>query len=205
MRNDFYFDNQTTGKQEQDIERKKENLSFIRETVIGIIGIILVFVFVIRIVIVSGPSMKQTLINGDVLLLLSSAIYTEPKYGDIVVISKENFKNGDPFIKRVIATEGQEVDINFKTGVVYVDGSPLEESYTNTPTNLYEGVSFPLVVKEGCVFVMGDNRNDSMDSRSTQIGLIDCREILGRAIFILLPAKNEESGKMEFDRIGGLW
>ena len=143
--------------------------------------------------------------DGDYLLLLSSTFYHNPKQGDIIVASKDSFKNGEPIIKRVIATEGQEVNIDFGRGIVDVDGGPLDEPYITAPTTLFEGVSFPLVVDKGCVFVMGDNRNDSKDSRSPEIGLVDKREIIGKAVLLVLPGKNEHSGKREFDRIGGLW
>ena len=159
---------------------------------------------VFRVVVVSGPSMMQTLKNGDALILLSNVFYKSPKYGDIVVASKDSFKNGEPIIKRVIATEGQTVDIDFDKGIVYVDGVALDEPYTNTTTNLFEGAAFPQLVKEGCVFVLGDNRNDSMDSRSVDIGQIDCRELLGKAIFLVLPGADENTHKREFDRIGAL-
>jgi signal peptidase I len=82
---------------------------------------------------------------------------------------------------------GQKVDIDFVNGVVYVDDVALDEPYVNTPTNLFEGTEFPLVVKEGCVFVMGDNRNDSKDSRSSDIGFIDERYIVGKVAVRLFP------------------
>ena len=97
------------------------------------------------------------------------------------------------------------MDIDFEKGIVYVDGKALDEPYVNTPTNLYEGVSFPLTVKENCVFVMGDNRNDSKDSRSSEIGQIDRRELLGKALFLVVPGVTEDVGEREFDRIGVLW
>ena len=127
-----------------------------------------------------------------------------PKCGDIIVASKDSFKDGEPIIKRVIATEGQTVDIDFTAGIVYVDGEALVEPYVNTPTTLKEGVAFPLTVSEGCVFVMGDNRNDSLDSRSTEIGEIDCREVLGRVLFLVLPGKDPITEKRDFSRIGAL-
>ena len=102
----------------------------------------------------------------------------------------------------MIATEGQWVDIDFEEGIVYVNGTALEEPYIKTPTNAFEGVGFPLMVDEGCIFVMGDNRNESKDSRSLEIGLIDKREILGKAIFLFLPATDEGHSGPEFDRIG---
>ena len=167
-----------------------------------LIGILLVFVLLFRVVVVSGPSMKNTLLDGDCLILLSNVFYNEPKQGDIIVAAKKSFRDGEPIIKRVIATEGQEVDIDFSAGVVYVDGVALNEPYTLTPTTLYEGIAFPLIVEEGCIFAMGDNRNDSKDSRSIEIGQIDCREILGRAIFLLLPGADEKRDKRDFGRIG---
>ncbi len=167
-------------------------------------GILLVLLLLFRIVIVSGPSMNATLIDGDSLLLLSNIFYTDPKPGDIVVASKESFKDGEPIIKRVIATEGQEVDIDFAAGIVYVDGVALKEDYTLTPTNREEGNHFPMVVDEGCIFVMGDNRNMSKDSRNPEIGLIDKREVLGKAIFLLYPGTNGGTQKPEYDRIGAI-
>ena len=184
---------------------QKTVLSYLHDLVFGLVGVLVVFMFLFRMVVVSGPSMMQTLQDGDSLILLSNVIYTNPKYGDIVVASKESFKNGEPIIKRVIATEGQTVDIDFELGIVYVDGVALHESYVNTPTNLFEGTTFPLVVEEGHVFVLGDNRNDSMDSRSTQIGQIDKRELLGKAIFLVLPGEDAVTEKRDFKRIGALW
>ena len=165
-------------------------------------GILLVLLLLFRIVIVSGPSMNATLIDGDFLLLLSNIFYTEPQQGDIVVASKDSFKNGEPIIKRVIATEGQEVDIDFDAGIVYVDGTALTEAYTLTPTNLEEGMTFPMIVDEGCIFVMGDNRNMSKDSRNPEIGLIDKREVLGKAIVLLFPGTNGGLTQPQYTRIG---
>ena len=159
---------------------------------IVILGLLLCF----RVVVVSGTSMNNTLLDGDYLLLLSNTFYQDPQYGDIIVASKESFDDGKSIIKRVIATEGQWVDIDFEKGVVKIsdDGMntwrELDEPYVNTPTNLQEGVQFPLYVKEGCLFVMGDNRNGSRDSRSPDIGLIDKREVMGKVIFLLVPGTN---------------
>ena len=186
-------------------ERQKTVLSYLHDLVFGLVAVLLVFMLVFRVIVVSGPSMMQTLQNGDCIILLSSIFYGEPKHGDIVVVSKEAYKSGEPIIKRVIATEGQKVDIDFVVGTVTVDGKVLDEPYVNTPTNLYEGVSFPLTVEEGCVFVMGDNRNDSKDSRSPEIGQIDCREILGKALFLALPGVSEDTNKRDLKRIGVLW
>ena len=103
-----------------------------------------------------------------------------------------------PIIKRVIATEGQTVDIDFENGVVFVDGKRLIEPYTRTPTNLSYDVKFPITVKKNCVFVMGDNRNDSLDSRSSSIGdggMLDKRYILGKALIRIFPF--DKFGKIE--------
>lgn len=182
----------------------KNILSYLHDIVFGLSSVLLVVMLLFRIVIVSGPSMMQTLQNGDRLIVLSNAVYKNPKAGDIIVASKDSFKDGEPIIKRVIATEGQKVDIDFKTGLVYVDDKVLYEPYINTPTNFYEGVDFPLIVDEGCLFVMGDNRNDSKDSRSIEIGLIDRREILGKAIFLVIPGVDPDTEKRELNRIGAL-
>ena len=103
-----------------------------------------------------------------------------PGYGDIVVISQPNDMD-ENLIKRVIATEGQQVDINFSTGAVYIDGHEIVEKYISTPTTNYYDVNFPVTVPEGCCFVMGDNRQNSVDSRSTIVGFIDNRYVIGNA------------------------
>ena len=183
-------------------ELKQNVLSYLRDFVCWLSAVLLVFLLVFRIVVVSGPSMNTTLLDGDYIVLLSNVLYGQPEQGDIIVASKASFKNGEPIIKRVIATEGQQVDINFDLGIVYVDGQALDEPYTLTPTNMWEGTSFPLTVDENCLFVMGDNRNESKDSRDPDIGLIDCRQVLGKAIFLLIPGKDNDTGKQQFNRIG---
>ena len=185
-------------------QNKRVFLSYLHDLVTLVAAVLLIFSLLFRVVIVSGPSMNDTLIDGDWLLLLSNVLYGDPKQGDIIVASKDSYDNGSPIIKRVIATEGQEVDIDFLSGLVYVDGTALEEPYTLTPTNMSEGITFPLIVDEGCLFVMGDNRNVSKDSRSTEIGLIDCREVLGKAILLFFPGNNGGRLTREFNRIGVL-
>ena len=122
--------------------------------------------------------MYSTLLDGDYLLLLGNVFYQEPEFGDIVVISKKSFDNGSPIVKRVIATEGQTVDIDFENGIVYVDDVALNEPYINSLTTMNEGNRFPLVVEDNCIFVLGDNRGVSRDSRDPVIGQVDKREIL---------------------------
>lgn len=179
-------------------------LSYLKDITFWIIGIILAYSLFFRIVSVSGPSMNATLVNGDCLVLLGNFLTGEPEYGDIIVASKDSYDNGTPIIKRVIATEGQTVDIDFASGTVYVDGVALEENYISTPTTRSGGVTFPLTVDEGCLFVMGDNREWSKDSRSPEISLIDKREVVGRAVFLLYPGNDDGKQERDFSRIGVL-
>ena len=164
--------------------------------------VVIVFLFCFRIVIVSGPSMRDTLIDGDYLFLASKLFYHTPKQGDIIVASKDDFRGGEPIVKRIIATEGQTVDIDFVRGIVYVDGVPLDEPYTLTPTNLQEGAFFPMTIEENCVFVMGDNRNASTDSRSVMLGAVKKDYIQGKAVFLLVPGKTPDTEKMDWSRFG---
>lgn len=180
-------------------------LTYIHDLIYMLAVIIIVFLLLFRMVIVSGSSMYSTLWDGDWLLLLSSVFYNDPEYGDIIVASKDSFRNGEPIIKRVIATEGQTVDIDFEQGIVYVDGTALEEDYIYSPTTTPEGVQFPLTVEEGCIFVMGDNRDDSKDSRHPDIGLVDKREILGKALVLMFPGTDKGYADRDFSRIGVLY
>ena len=202
---DFNQEKRNETKQERKYTPQQTLFKEARDIIVVLLVFMLVYILCFRMVIVVGGSMYDTLVNGDRLILISNVLYRNPKAGDIVVASKDSFRDGECIVKRVIATEGQEVDIDFTNGNVYVDGVLLEEDYIYTPTMLYEGVSFPLVVEEGCIFVMGDNRMDSKDSRSTEIGLIDCREILGKVVFLLFPGKDAISGKLDLGRIGGLY
>lgn len=183
----------------------KENcVLYLHDIIYMLTLILIVFLLVFRVIVVSGSSMRTTLVDGDYLLLFGNFLYGEPEYGDIVVVSKQSFENGKPIVKRVIATEGQTVNIDFDEGIVFVDGQALDEPYVNTPTNLPEGVTFPLQVEENCYFVMGDNRNNSKDSRSPEIGLVDRREILGKAFFLMFPGTDKESVSRDIDRMGVL-
>lgn len=164
--------------------------------------IMILFLIFFRIIVVSGPSMKMTLLDGDYLLLISNLFYREPEKGDVVVVSKQDYDNGKPIVKRVIATEGQIVDMDFANGIVYVDGLPLEEDYINTPTNLDEGSVFPQIVEEDHVFVMGDNRNNSKDSRSLEIGQVDKREVLGKVALLMVPGTDHGAEARDVHRIG---
>ena len=159
--------------------------------VTSIVVVVLLFTFLFRVVNVNGQSMEDTIHNEDKVLLTN--LFYEPENGDVLVISRaQHFE--EPIIKRVIATEGQTLKIDFNTGDVYVDGVLLDEPYIKTPTTDNEGGEIPEVIPEGYVLVMGNNRGNSLDSRSEQIGLIDKRNIIGKAQYIVFP----------FDRIGGI-
>ncbi len=175
-----------------------------RDILVIVCLFMVVYVLFFRAVVVVGNSMYDTLVSGDRLLVLNNLVYQNPKQGDIIVASKDSFRDGECIIKRVIATEGQIVDIDFKTGTVYVDGQVLDETYIFSPTTRPEGMKFPLTVDAGCIFVMGDNRRDSMDSRDPAIGLIDRREVVGKAIFLLWPGNVFDGDVIprDFGRIG---
>ena len=189
---------------EEKMDLKTCIVTYLHDVIFYLTIFVILLLLVFRIVIVSGTSMNMTLLDGDYLLLLSNVFYQNPEPGDIVVISKDSFDDGAPIVKRIIATGGQIVDIDFAAGIVYVDGEPLQEDYTYTLTNTTGGMSFPLTVEEGCLFVLGDNRNGSRDSRYVEIGLIDEREILGKAIFLFLPGDNGDRNPQprDFGRIG---
>lgn len=201
--------------QEDEVNEKKQGFSkeiieWLEVVSTAVIAVVLIFSFLFRIATISGDSMLNTLIGGNQFngnkgdkVIITNIAY-KPDNGDIVVISRnaENSVAGQltgqgPIIKRVIAKGGQTVDIDFENGIVYVDGVALEEDYISTPTTTKADVEFPLYVPEGYIFVLGDNRQDSLDSRFTQIGdggLVDTRYVLGHAIFRIFP----------FNRIGRL-
>ena len=162
-------------------------LDWAQSIVFSVIPMVLIFAFLARTTGVVGSSMIPTLEEKD-RLVISRLFYT-PKKGDIVVISKRSELFPDSIIKRVIATEGQTIRFNFDTGEVWVDGALLEEDYiaeaTRTREDLQSGVDY--IVPENCVFVMGDNRNRSSDSRKSEIGMVDTRHILGRVLIRILP------------------
>lgn len=179
--------------QKSEGQKKKEFLWEIFNTLetfcICATVIVLVFSFFMRLTIVDGESMENTLIDQE-LVLVRTALY-EPKQGDIVIIHDPSLGEyyGKPLIKRVIATGGQTIDIDFDTWTVSVDGVIIDEPYVKLTNDqkLTSAWTYPLTVPEGEVFVMGDNRNHSGDSRSAAIGTIDERCVVGKAFVRLFP------------------
>ena len=148
----------------------------------ALVVITVIFTFCFRVFSVDGPSMKPTLQNNDKVIV--STVGYKAQRGDIVVISETADMN-EPIVKRVIAVGGDVVDIIFTTGVVTVNGT--EEDYTDELTAQQFDIAFPITVPEGTVFVLGDNRANSLDSRSTRVGCVDERFIVGKVLFRFFP------------------
>lgn len=161
----------------------------------------LLLTFFTPLVSVEGESMRETLQSGDRILTLRPWLCGEIEHGDIVVVRQESFDKA-PIIKRVIAVGGETVDIDFTLGVVTVDGVQLEEPYIRELTFLDEGVSFPLTIEEGCLFLLGDNRNNSTDSRYPAIGAVPLECVIGKAALLLFPGENADGGGRDFSRLG---
>ena len=179
-------------------------LLYVHDLMCMLLVVMLLFLVVFRVILVTGDSMFATLWDGDYLLLVSELFCGDPEPGDIVVISKQSFDEGKPIVKRVIATEGQTVDIYFESGTVYVDGKALREPYIHNETTNEEGTEFPLTVAENCIFVLGDNRAVSLDSRSPRIGQIDRREVLGKALCLMIPGTHHGQLLPDYSRIGAV-
>ena len=183
-------------------QRRSETFDWVQSVVMALLVCVMLFTFCVRIIRVQGGSMLNTLHEGD-RLIVSNLLYS-PEQGDIIVLRKQSFSDY-PIVKRIIATEGQTVDIDFDLGVVKVDGEALEEDYALEPISKRIDYTEPVVVPEGCVFVLGDNRNASTDSRDDRIGCVDVRYIMGKAHFIILPGEDPDMkyGR-EWRRFGSL-
>ena len=192
-------------EQEKQTAKGRDLYEWVQSLVGSVLVVVAIFTFVIRMMGVDGHSMLNTLQHGDRLLVVNSMLYHDYKYGDIVILRKDDVFDDDPIVKRVIAVEGQTVDIDFAEGIVYVDGEALEEDYIREPTYTAEGTEFPLTVPEGSIFVMGDNRNGSSDSRDYRLGTVDTRYVIGKAAFLIFPGPGYETEKRDFKRIGVIW
>ena len=180
-------------KQEQAKPVRGQNLLEWYEALISAaLVLVLIFSFFFRIIQVDGSSMVPTLVNGDKLIVWGAG-YT-PQRGDVVIVDSYT-SYGKPLVKRVIAKGGDTVSIDYATGTVAVNGEVLQEDYIEEPTYLGYDVTFPYTVPEGTVFVMGDNRNQSLDSRSTYVGCIDERDILGNVLVCFMPFTDFEIGR----------
>ena len=168
----------------------REACDWIESGMIAVICVVLLFTFIARISDVEGVSMEPTLEDQDRLVITRMGL--GPSSGDIVVVTLPG-RNEEPLVKRVVAIAGQTIDIDFESGEVFIDGQLLYEPYLQDATRLNSGMVFPQTVPDGHVFLLGDNRNNSFDSRDLRIGMVDERHILGRAIFRAFP----------FQRAGG--
>ena len=192
-------------EQKKKTVRGRDLYDWVQSLVGSVLVVVAIFTFGIRMLGVDGHSMLNTLQHGDRLLVLNSMFYHDYRYGDIVILRKDGVFDNDPIVKRVIAVGGQTVDIDFNAGIVYVDGEALKEDYVREPTYTAEGTEFPLTVPEGSIFVMGDNRNGSSDSRDYRLGTVDTRYVIGKAAFLLFPGVDYDTNRRDFSRIGVIW
>lgn len=162
---------------------------WLEEIVVALTIVILLLTFIFRVVTVSGGSMEPNYIDKERLIVVNHG--SKMEQGAVIVMTNVL---DEPIIKRVIATEGQTVNIDYETGIVYVDGIAVDESQyglpngiTTSPSSAYEPLVFPQTVPKNCVFVLGDNRGVSLDSRYADIGMVDVRHVLGEAVFAIYP------------------
>ena len=201
--NDIFPTDPDEGEEITERVAGRETYEWVRSLVGAVLTITLMFTFAVRMMGVHGHSMVPTLQEGDRLIVVNSWLCGDYQYGDIVIAYKDSF-DAEPIVKRVIATGGQTVDIDFTLGRVFVDGELLQEDYVNDLTYLEEGTEFPLTLGEGELFLMGDNRNRSSDSRNSALGAVDERLIIGKAVLLVFPGKDSLTDRRDFGRLGSL-
>mgnify|MGYP002410330462 FL=1 len=172
--------------------RAQELYEWVESALFAVIVMLTIFTFFVRPATVDGSSMVPTLHNAE-RLVLQQIGYTDPQYGDIVVVDRSQSEE-PPIVKRVIGKGGDTIYINFETHEVWRNDELLDEPYINEPTTNQFDIQFPVEVPQGSIFVMGDNRNHSLDSRSSEIGMVDLRCVMGKAIYRFFP----------FNKIGGI-
>lgn len=176
------------GKKDEEKTSFKQDLYYWTQALIVVlVGLILACTLAGRVIRVVGSSMVPTLHQNDLLLLWS--VGYAPQRGDVIVLRKESFLSY-PVVKRVIATGGEHVTVDYTTGTVSVDGVVLDEPYINelmVDTGSPNMTVLDVTVPEGSIYVMGDNRNKSSDSRDERLGTVDERYILGKALFRIFP------------------
>lgn len=180
---EYKIDLNTEEKKSAKKAKQKIDIFEVFQPIISALVVVtLVFLFCFRVFNVDGPSMAPTLENGDRVVV--STIGYKPERGDIVVLSSTDGIR-KPIVKRIIAVAGDVVDINFTSGVVTVNGK--DETYSEDLTTQQADIAFPITVPEGTVFVLGDNRDVSLDSRSSRVGCVDQRLIVGKILFRFFP------------------
>lgn len=179
-------DNQTEAitEDKKEFNLADEIFDWIESIIFSVFTVLFIFTFIFRVAMVDGDSMNPTLENKDK-VIVTSLFYT-PKVGDVVVVDSRGLD--EYIVKRVIASEGQEINIDFEKGEVFVDGNLLDEPYINELTHLDEFAhDYPTTVPKDCIFVMGDNRNDSIDSRDPRVSFVNLKDVKGRVVFRHLP------------------
>ena len=175
---------QAQSQQPPVVQRGQNLLEWYEALVSAALFLVLFFSFFFGIIQVDGQSMVPTLDHGDKLIVWGAGY--QPQRGDVVIVDGYT-SYGKPLVKRVIAMGGDTIRIDYDTGEVWVNEQLLQEDYIAEPTYLGYDVQFPYTVPEGTVFVMGDNRNASLDSRSSYVGCINEKDILGKVLLCFLP------------------
>lgn len=186
MENDFEMEQEFDEPTDAVSHSKATYIAFdwVKSVLVSVVLIVMIMAFVLRIVVIDGTSMENTLMNLDKAII--TTFNYEPKDGDIVAIAHGGNLN-ETIIKRVIATEGQTIEFDFEKAQVIVNGVILDEPYIKNATTRSNDWDIPTVIPEGYVFVMGDNREVSRDSRESAVGLIPVDDIIGKAQVIITP------------------